>query len=1116
VDRHASLAMTNLSRHCEEDEVRRGNPFKKDIRAIKKDAKNNKMKLNQLFLSELQNSGFSGDFTTEKSVAVIYSTDNSIYEIEPDGVIFPRNQNDVSLIFKLLRQKKFHQIKITARGGGTSTNGQSINKGFIVDYSRYMNRILKIDVESKTAEVEPGVILDVLNFELEKFNLYFPPNISPSNRATIGGMVNTDACGKGSCTHGRTSDNILDLSLHLIEEENVVSSKVGTKNLNSKLSTILAKARNLYSSKHLSRTTTGYNIEKSFADEKLDLNYLISGSEGTLALVSKITVKLKKLPKKKRVVLLRYKNFDAALQDAQNVIALNPTAIETIDENVIRLARNDIIWQDVGHLVGDGHDTSINILEFSYESEEEFESHEEEIRVILNSPSVILNSSSVILNSPSVILNSPSVILSEAKDLIKNTQIISDKMLRCSQHDKLKTQHNDKNFLFENFFIINNKNEIANIWNLRKQGVGLLGAMKGKRRPLPFVEDTIVPPQELADYISGFREILKKYEVVYGMFGHVDAGCLHVRPALNMRQEKDRELIRKISDEVCDLLLKHRGVIWGEHGKGFRSEYNEKFLGAEVQKIFSEIKKTFDPFEQLNCGKIAGLNQAIPALDEVSMRGEFDENIAPQIHDEFENILSCNGNALCFNLDKASAMCPSYKASMDRRFSPKGRAMLFKEWVRENSNLPSIRKNISFGFFKNFTLKISNLFSKNFDSEIYQSFSKCLGCKACNTQCPIKVSIPDAKAYFLSLYFTKNFRKAQDYLIGNIEKLLLICGKFPRTFNFLTQNKITKFLVRKIFAVTDILPICPPETSICPPKKQPCPPETSPCHPEQSEGSHEIILQDVSLTLNMTKKPPYPPKKSTCTPEKPPCHPKTSTCHPEQSEGSHNNKEKIYILRDAYTNYFHGKDLENAYKILTKLGFNVEFTKVFENGKALHAKGFLNSFRKVIAKNISYLSSLNATLISIDPSVTLSYRDEYPRFCDQKIEVIYLAEFLQKVAAQKSIISDKKYHLILHCSEQTNFGKITEIWSEIFTKFNIKLNIIKTGCCGMSGSFGMETQNFDDSKIIFENNWQQLLTNLSQDQNNIIMASGSSCKSQVERFSKIKISNPFFELNQIL
>ncbi|MBM5782140.1 MAG: FAD-binding oxidoreductase [Pelagibacterales bacterium] len=1007
------------------------------------------MNLNNIFLSTLKNNGFIGDIATEKSVTVTYATDNSIYEVEPDAVIFPKNSQDVELIFNLLRKENFHLIKITARGGGTSTNGQSINSGIIVDYSRYMNRILKIDADKMTAEVEPGVILDVLNKELEKYNLFFPPNISPSNRATIGGMVNTDACGKGSCTYGRTSDNIESLDLHLLCEEKIVSSKIGAKDLNEKLISILSKAQDIYSSKHLARTTTGYNIEKSFFNNKLDLNYLISGSEGTLALVSKVTVKLKKLPLKKRLVLLRYKNFDYALKDARKLISLNPTAIETIDENVIRLARNDIIWQDVGHLIGEGNDTSINIVEFAYDNLEDFDKHKNQLHNILSCNSNIIN--------------------------VSHEHSQGSQEIRHTQNDNTK-------FLFENYFIAEDKNQIANIWNLRKQGVGLLGAMKGKRRPLPFVEDTIVPPSELASYISGFREVLKKYGVRYGMFGHVDAGCLHVRPALNMRQQADRELIRKISDEVCNLLLKHHGIIWGEHGKGFRSEYSEKFLGEKVVKVFSEIKKTFDPKQQLNYGKISALNSEIAKIDNITTRGFLDEKISSEIHDDFENILSCNGNALCFNLDKASPMCPSYKVSGDRRFSPKGRAMLFKEWIRNNPNLPSIVSVIAKkgkpDLAINFTKKVRNLFSKNFESEIYESFSKCLGCKACNTQCPIKVSIPDAKSYFLSHYFRENFRKPQDYLIGNIEKFLIIFGKFPKFFNFVTQNKIAKFIVRKIFGVTDILPIT------------------------KNYFSNSFIL-DASKDA-MSKAPNQSSTILVCSQ------------NDKYEVQSSKNRDQIYLLCDAYTNYFHAEELQNSYELLVKLGFDVEFTKVFENGKALHAKGFLNAFTKTIKRNISYLKTLNGTLITIDPSISLTYRDEYSRFNNEKIEVLYLAEFLHKIEQKINVNYNKNYHLILHCSEQTNFAKISDIWVKIFANLGINLNILKIGCCGMSGSFGMEVSNFKDSEKIFEMNWQESIIKLSQNSDNIIMTAGSSCKSQVERFMDYKIYNPVSVINSLL
>ena len=1003
------------------------------------------MTLYQNFIAELENQGFRGDIETTKATTVLYSTDNSIYEVEPDAVIFPKSFQDVELIFDLLRQEKFREVKITARGGGTSTNGQSINNGLIVDYSRYMNKIISIDVDNMLAIVEPGVILDVLNKELEKYNLYFPPNISPSNRATIGGMVNTDACGKGSCVHGRTSDNIYDLSAHFLSVKNVMSARHYSKEVTSKLLPIITAAKNSYSSAHLARTSTGYNVEKSVKDDVVDLNYLISGSEGTLALVSKITVKLKKLPLKKRVVLLRYKNFDAALADAQNVIALAPTAIETVDENVIRLARNDIIWQDVAHLVGDGNDTSINILEFSYDDLVEFENHEK----------------------------------------------------------LLVSRLSEQKYLFKNYFIINKKEEIASIWNLRKQGVGLLGAMKGKRRPLPFVEDTIVPPQELAAYITSFRKILQKYDVIYGMFGHVDAGCLHVRPALNMRQQQDRQLIKKISDEVCELLLQHQGILWGEHGKGFRSEYNEKFFNAEVIKSFRQIKEFFDPHDQLNSNKIASAKQELPKVDSITTRGKLDENIAPKIHDEFENILSCNGNALCFNFETNMAMCPSYKATNNRLYSPKGRAMLFRQWVRENANLPSLREDLGYervegvtnpfrrGFFgkmsslttkllriscggrdpRRFTSRMTEEESsmlyvrddrgKDFEKEIYDSFAKCLGCKACNTQCPIKVSIPDAKAYFLSLYFTKNFRKLQDYVIGYIEEIVMILGKFPQVTNFILQNFVVKFLASKLLGVVDI----PVITS-------------------------SLATKSLKISCNA-----FNQKRS------------SAILSPRMT---------VYLLREAYVNFYHAKELQATYELLLKLGFNVEFTKIFTNGKALHSKGFLNRFRKVVKRNISYLKTLDGELISVDPSLALTYRDEYHRFNDEEIKVAYFVEFLAQQNFSQKTITAKNYHLILHCSEQTNIAGIDKKWIEIFAKFGVALNVIKTGCCGMSGSFGNEVQNYQDSKIIFEMNWQQVINKLAQDRDNVIMVSGSSCKAQLQRFSDVVVSNPFDELNCLL
>ena len=220
------------------------------------------------------------------------------------------------------------------------------------------------------------------------------------------------------------------------------------------------------------------------------------------------------------------------------------------------------------------------------------------------------------------------------------------------------------------------------IWSMRKKSVGLLGNMKGERRPVPFVEDTVVPPENLADYIAEFRAALDRRGLVYGMFGHVDAGCLHVRPALDMKDPDQERMVREISDEVFALTRKYKGVLWGEHGKGVRSEYAPEFFGPLYPRL-QEIKAAFDPNNQLNPGKIAAPpGHSLLRIDGVPTRGQSDRRIPVALRLVNEDSLHCNGNAACFNYDPDDAMCPSWKATRERRHSPKGRASLMREWLR--------------------------------------------------------------------------------------------------------------------------------------------------------------------------------------------------------------------------------------------------------------------------------------------------------------------------------------------------------------------------------------------------------------------------------------------------
>jgi hypothetical protein len=220
---------------------------------------------------------------------------------------------------------------------------------------------------------------------------------------------------------------------------------------------------------------------------------------------------------------------------------------------------------------------------------------------------------------------------------------------------------------------------------LRKKGVGLLGNKPGNRQPIPFIEDTAVPPENLVNYIREFKALLNQYNLEYAMFGHVDAGCLHVRPALDMKQPQDEALIRKVSDGVVALVRKYGGVMWGEHSKGFRSEYIPVFFGAELYQDLRKIKAAFDPYNQLNPGKIVtpfGSDAEVVRL-ESPLRGQFDRQVSPQLRSDYEAAFKCNGNGACFNYHPDQVICPSAKETRDRIHSPKGRASLLREWLRQ-------------------------------------------------------------------------------------------------------------------------------------------------------------------------------------------------------------------------------------------------------------------------------------------------------------------------------------------------------------------------------------------------------------------------------------------------
>ena len=641
----------------------------------------------QAFLSELKKSSFSGEIDYRYSTRLTYSVDNSVYQFIPQAIVFPKSQYDLQTLLLLGQKKQYQSITFSARGGGTGTNAQSLNFGVIVDLSKHFTQVIEINREEQWVRVQSGMVKDALNDFLKPLGYFFSPDTSTSNRATIGGMINTDASGAGSLVYGKTSEHILEMTSVLVDGSvlhtkptpiaDIPQAYPQHRHLAQRVADLSQEHRDevLRVFPKLNRFMTGYDLKHVLCDalQNLDLSRLLAGSEGTLGFVSEVTLKLTPLPQSRAMVLLFYRNFDDALRHAPDLVKAKATAVETLDSKLLGLAQHDVIWEQVSDFIPStlDHVQGLNMVEMTGDAD---------------------------------------VVEQRTHNLIQN--------LSSSQ---VMAHH-----------VCTSENEVQIIYAMRKKAVGLLGKTKGSKKPVAFVEDTAVPPERLADYILEFRSILDKAQLDYGMFGHVDAGVLHVRPSLDLMETVDEQKLRDISDEICDLTLKYQGVMWGEHGKGVRGEYTEKIFGTQLYPVLREIKGLFDSDNRLNPGKLvipAQKNDVLISID-AQKRASFDRQIDASARLIYSQPLACNGNGACFDYRQDSLMCPSYKVTQQRIHSPKGRATVMREWLRLASIQNSLSTQISSDKTSNLWLKLKNQWfdkSHDFSTEVMDAMSGCLG-----------------------------------------------------------------------------------------------------------------------------------------------------------------------------------------------------------------------------------------------------------------------------------------------------------------------------------------------------------------------------------------------------
>jgi FAD/FMN-containing dehydrogenase/Fe-S oxidoreductase len=991
------------------------------------------------YLIAIRAAGFSGDVRADDATQTVFATDNSIYEISPQAVLFPRTAKDVSVALAVLSRSTFSSVTLAARGGGTGTNGQSLGDSIVLDLSRHLTGILEINAGEGWVRVQAGVVKDQLNAALQPHGMFFAPELSTSNRATIGGMINTDASGQGSCLYGKTRDHVLELTSVLRDGTIWASQALSdlqlahVKRLSGLEGSIHRSIDQLQRDNasaiaqrfpKLNRCLTGYDLAH-IRDEKglFNLNSVLCGSEGTLAVIVEAKLRILPIPKHTALIAVQYETFDACLRDARSLITFGAASIETIDFKVLALAQDDIVWDGVKEFFPSMHGEpvrGVNLVEFVGATAEEVE-------------------------APLLRL----IAALEAGGRVANRK---------------------------GFSVARGDAAVQRLWQMRKRAVGLLGNMQGDKRPIAFVEDTAVPPENLADYIAEFRAVLDRRGLDYGMFGHVDAGVLHVRPAIDMKAPDQEILIREITDEVAALTLKYGGLLWGEHGKGVRSEYSPMFFGALYPAI-QAVKRAFDPTNQLNPGKIASPGvQALLTIDSVPTRGQADRKIPARVRSAYADVLNCNGNGACYDWDPDTAMCPSWKATKERRHSPKGRATLTKEWLRRMADsgvdpLSERGRLRSRPSWRDYPVKVLNTAlhgrkTADFSHEVKAAMDGCLACKSCVGGCPIKVNVPGFRAKFLELYHSRYLRPPRDRLVAALERLLPLMATAPRL-----TNSILKLLsgigVLRVLGLVD-LPLL-----------------TGMDLRREAAARGFEFATPVALTA-------FPADERHRT---------------------------VVIVKDAFTSFYDTGLVLDTLELLSGLGFRPLLSVYQPNGKPAHVHGFLKDFERIAGAHAKQLHSYAATgipLVGIDPSMTLTFRSEYVEALGMKAvpKVQLLQEWLADRMPSGSATDAKHYTLLAHCTERAIAQSSLHDWVRIFSSFGLGLNIASVSCCGMAGTYGHERRNAATSRVIFDMSWRRHIEEAQPGEE--VLATGYSCRSQVKRFANANLRHPVQVLLQHL
>jgi FAD/FMN-containing dehydrogenase len=680
----------------------------------------------------------------------LYSTDASLYQIQPIGVVIPKDSQDV---IKTVQIAAARNIPILPRGGGTSLAGQSVGKAIVLDMSKYMNQLLEVNVAERWARVQPGIVLDELNHKLKPHGLMYAPDVATSSRANVGGTIGNNSAGSHSLIYGKTIDHVMSLDLVLSNADEITASPISIAELETKKQGNTLEA-NIYRElcrvcadneteirkryPRILRRVAGYNLDEFIpnagskevtpyrrdgcdADHPFSLTKILVGSEGTLATTLEATINLVPIPKLTALCVVHFESLVGSMEAMQSILECNPTAVELIDKTILDMARGSLEFSRLTTFI-QGEPAALLAVEFYGETQAELESQ-----------------------------------LDRLEKTLKSTGF-GYAFVRCFTSE-----------------------EKSRVWETRKAGLGLLMGMKGDAKPVGFVEDAAVPIENLPEYVRRFDEIVTSHDTTAAYYAHASVGLLHNRPIVNLKSETDIQKMHDIASEVRDLLMELDGAMSGEHGDGLvRSEWIESMFGPQIYQALAEVKKAFDPNGIMNPGKIVDA----PLMTENLRFGTDYNTIKVDTYFDFSSqdgfggaIEMCNGVGAC-RKTLTGTMCPSFIGTREEEHSTRGRANALRSII--SGALPHTELT---------------------SERLQEVLDLCLGCKACKAECPSNVDMAKIKYEVLAHYHKANGLPLHRRLFGEIGALAPLGSMFSPFSNWAVNNGFSKWVAEKLIGV---------------------------------------------------------------------------------------------------------------------------------------------------------------------------------------------------------------------------------------------------------------------------------------------------------------------------